>query len=79
MMGKGGKYDAEAEALLKKLGAHALVLLVTAGARGAGVSVSQNITSEWSVLAAAEYLRELPRVLRSLADSIERDLSGPQP
>jgi hypothetical protein len=76
MMGPG-KYDAEAEALLRSLGANAVVLVVVGGKKKpGGMSVSQELGPEWSVVAAAEFLAGLPRLLRILADNIDRDIAA---
>lgn len=62
---KPGKYDAEAEALLQKLGAEGLILIVVGGQKGSGMSVKSN-----PVLLAA-----LPGLMRTVADMIELEVS----
>lgn len=59
-----GKYDQQAEQLLKELSAQGLLLIVIGGNRGTGMSVKSD-----PVLLAA-----LPTVLRHTADMIEGEV-----
>lgn len=64
-----GKYGVETEALMKKLGAKAVVLIVIEGDKGNGTAMSQ----EWEVAGQPDVIeRKLPPVLRHIADSIEK-------
>ena len=59
-----GKYGAECIDLLHKLNAEATILMVIHGERGDGFSVTSTIGP----------LHDLPRLLRYVADTVEKDL-----
>lgn len=58
----GGSYEAEAVELKERIKAEGVVLLVKGGDRGDAFEIALD----------AEGIRVLPRVLRELADTIER-------
>lgn len=62
-----GKYDPEASAALASAQAAAVVLIVIGGDRGSGFSV-QSMTPDT--------LRNLPNLLRGIADAIDQDVSA---
>lgn len=57
-----GKYDAEASLVRERTGAHTVVLLVLGGRQGEGFSLQT---------ASADTARDLPKMLRAIADQIE--------
>ncbi len=64
MIGKGG-YDGACDAAYETTGASAIVLVVVNGERGHGVSVK----------CSQEWLKEVPEVLRLIAEALENDLN----
>jgi hypothetical protein len=62
-----GKYDAEASAALELVGAEAVLLVVKGGDKGDGFSIAVDAQR----VSPHAILRDIPRVLRSVADSIE--------
>ena len=61
----GGKYDGFSTVIREATGAEGVVLLVLGGTMGAGFSVQ----------ATANVVRQLPNMLREIADQVEKDLS----
>lgn len=69
-----GKYDKLAEMCLATSNAEAVVLIVFNGDRGSGMSASVKMGAEFEVaIRNLQILADLPKVLRNVADSIERD------
>lgn len=62
-----GKYDAIATVARETANARGIVLIVLQGDRGSGFSVQ----------ASEEMTRQLPKMLRVIADQIEADLTAP--
>jgi len=60
-----GKYDAEATRVMERTDAEGVMVLVIAGSKGSGFSTQ----GSWRALAAA------PRLLREVADQIDRDVA----
>lgn len=60
-----GKYHNEASLLASLTQAHAVAIIVIDGNRGHGSSL---------VATDEEYMRELPKILRMLADQIDNEL-----
>ena len=63
-----GKYDGETAAILSIVQAEAVLVAVRGGTQGDGFSVAIDVRKA----EVSEVLSSLPRVLRSIADSIER-------
>jgi hypothetical protein len=63
----GGKYDAEMKTVMAATGGEVVCVIVIEGNRGSGFAVGCN---------TPERLLGLPRILRDMADSIDRDLEG---
>jgi hypothetical protein len=71
-----GRYQQEAEDLLKGEEADAVLLMVVGGKRAGGMSFSQRLTEQWDIAVAAGFLAKLPKLLRAVADEIDRDIKG---
>lgn len=63
-----GKYDGETAAILQVTEAEAVLLVVKQGNRGDGFSVAVDLRK----VAAQKIMADIPRVLRDIADNIER-------
>lgn len=61
-----GKYDDLATMIRARAAAQGVIVMVIGGALGSGFSVQ----------ASAEVTANLPALLRTIADDIERDISG---
>lgn len=64
-----GKYDAVCQAALFETNADATILIVLNGQRGSGFSVTIRRAGEHFIV-----MSRLPKVLRDVADSIEKDI-----
>lgn len=64
--GQAGRYDAQADRVLKEEQAQAVIVIVAAGRKGFGFSVSFR-----GLEALASYMPTMPDVLRGVADRIE--------
>jgi hypothetical protein len=73
-----GKYDELAEYVLLQAKAQAVVVIVTGGDRGSGMSRKSIVNDVWDLAAELEALSRLPRLLRHIADTIEQDLQSGQ-
>ena len=63
-----GKYDDEATVVMEMTRAAGVLLMVMGGDRGQGFSFQGNI----------ELIRQIPAMLRTVADQIEDDLNSPE-
>jgi hypothetical protein len=80
MMFGPGKYEKDAEKLMLRDNASA-VLLIVMGGKGSNneMSLSQTFSADWNVAVAAQFVMRLPERLRDLARQVERDLHPTKP
>jgi hypothetical protein len=80
MMFGPGKYEKDAERLMRRDGASAVLLIVMGSKRSSNeVSLSQTFSADWNVAAAAQFVIRLPQRLRELARQVEQDLHPTRP
>lgn len=58
-----GKYGPEAEELLKRTGAKAVLVMIVGGDRGSGFTVAETT--------GGAFTKDAPRILRLIADDLE--------
>lgn len=72
-----GKYDKLAEMCLSTTNAEAVVVIVFNGNRGSGMSAKVKLGADFEIaIRNMQVVADLPKVLRHVADSIERDTPG---
>lgn len=69
-----GKYDKLAEHCVLETDAEAVILIIVGGNKGHGMSASVKPGAQFEIaVRKIEMIANLPKVLRELADEIERD------